>query len=417
MPSAQWAMKNYHRKWYAGETISVGIGQGAVEATPLQLARIIGGIASGGHMVRPHVVFPDQLQPDFPQGAAGVSFPGTGEANLPIDPENWNIITDGMAQVTQPGLYHTAGSAHLEGIDFAGKTGTAASGRPQRLQPHGRRATPLFPMTGLSACAPPQSRTGGRRALAERRIQLLSGPHRRARWWQPTSRSSAAWRTICSPSKPPAPPAPVEVGAIWSDPAPRSKRKGQRSKDQHDIQAGHYFVNANQRCQRSASKGRRRPRLQQAAGRKPCARDCFPNAAAEESHDTSTPLPQLSRLRLGICSPWCWCFAPSPSLKFIRPRSTPSFGFHTKQVFWIAGGLVAMFLFAKIDYHRLIDWAPWAYGVFLARPGRGRSWLGHKVLGARRWISVGPMHFQPSEWVKLVLILVVARYFANLGGR
>ena len=43
--------------------------------------------------------------------------------------------------------------------------------------------------------------------------------------------------------------------------------------------------------------------------------------------------------------------------------------------------------------------------------------MGHKVLGARRWIKLGPMHFQPSEWVKLVLILVVARYFANLGGR
>jgi penicillin-binding protein 2 len=43
MPSAQWAMKDYHRNWYAGETISVGIGQGAVEATPMQLARITGG--------------------------------------------------------------------------------------------------------------------------------------------------------------------------------------------------------------------------------------------------------------------------------------------------------------------------------------------------------------------------------------
>ncbi len=93
-------------------------------------------------------------------------------------------------------------------------------------------------------------------------------------------------------------------------------------------------------------------------------------------------------------------------------------GFHTKQLFWIAGGLVAMFIFSKIDYHRLIDWAPWAYGVCLVAlaavlvPG-----IGHKALGARRWIKAGPMLFQPSEWVKLILVLMVARYFANLGGR
>jgi rod shape determining protein RodA len=91
-------------------------------------------------------------------------------------------------------------------------------------------------------------------------------------------------------------------------------------------------------------------------------------------------------------------------------------GFHTKQMFWIAAGLVAMFVFAKIDYHRLLDWSPWAYGVCLVALVAVKL-VGHKVLGARRWISVGPMHFQPSEWVKLVLILVVARYLANLGGR
>ena len=43
--------------------------------------------------------------------------------------------------------------------------------------------------------------------------------------------------------------------------------------------------------------------------------------------------------------------------------------------------------------------------------------IGHKALGARRWIKVGPILFQPSEWMKLVMILTVARYFANLGGR
>ena len=75
-----------------------------------------------------------------------------------------------------------------------------------------------------------------------------------------------------------------------------------------------------------------------------------------------------------------------------------------------------MFLFSKIDYHRLLDWAPWAYGFCLLALVAVKL-VGHKVLGARRWISIGPMHFQPSEWVKLILILAVARYFANLGGR
>ena len=49
MPSPQWLIRNFHHRWYPDETLDVAIGQGAVEATPIQLARIIGGIASGGH--------------------------------------------------------------------------------------------------------------------------------------------------------------------------------------------------------------------------------------------------------------------------------------------------------------------------------------------------------------------------------
>ena len=91
-------------------------------------------------------------------------------------------------------------------------------------------------------------------------------------------------------------------------------------------------------------------------------------------------------------------------------------GFHTKQIYWIAAGLVAMFAFSRIDYHKLIDFVSWAYGVCLVALVVVLA-IGQKVLGARRWIKLGPMHFQPSEWVKLVLIIAVARYFANLGGR
>jgi rod shape determining protein RodA len=91
-------------------------------------------------------------------------------------------------------------------------------------------------------------------------------------------------------------------------------------------------------------------------------------------------------------------------------------GFHAKQIFWISGGLAAMFLFSKIDYHRLLDWVPWAWGAGLLALVAVKL-VGHIALGAKRWIKIGPMHFQPSEWVKLILILLVARYFANLGGR
>jgi rod shape determining protein RodA len=91
-------------------------------------------------------------------------------------------------------------------------------------------------------------------------------------------------------------------------------------------------------------------------------------------------------------------------------------GFHTKQMMWIAGGLVAMFIFAKIDYHRLIDLVPWAYGFFMLSLVAVLA-VGHKAMGGKRWLKMGPLQFQPSEWVKLVLILMMARYFANLGGR
>ena len=121
MPSTAWAEKQYHRKWYAGETISVGIGQGAVTATPIQMARALGGVASGGVMFRPHLVMTDEVPKDF-ETALHETYPGSGDKRIPLSPANWQTITDGMAQVTLTG---TAATAHLEGIDFAGKTGTA----------------------------------------------------------------------------------------------------------------------------------------------------------------------------------------------------------------------------------------------------------------------------------------------------
>jgi len=118
MPSEEWKIKNFKQKWYAGETISVGIGQGAVAATPIQMARAIGGIASGGLLAWPHVINPTDL-PANVMPASSVA----KETRIPLDPENWETITDAMANVVAP--VGTAPSAHLQGIDFAGKTGSA----------------------------------------------------------------------------------------------------------------------------------------------------------------------------------------------------------------------------------------------------------------------------------------------------
>jgi penicillin-binding protein 2 len=123
MPSTEWKLKTQHAPWYAGETISVGIGQGAVTVTPMQLARALSGIASGGVMRRPHVVFPDEVPADQLE-AVRETFPGSGDKNIPLTTENWQIITDAMANVTSSPI-GTAYAAHLDGVDFAGKTGTA----------------------------------------------------------------------------------------------------------------------------------------------------------------------------------------------------------------------------------------------------------------------------------------------------
>ena len=142
MPSTEWKLKTQHDKWYAGETISVGIGQGAIEVTPLQLARAIGGIASGGVLERPHVVFPDEVTADE-LSAVQSAYPGSGNRTIPLTTENWQLITDDLANVTGP--IGTAAEAHLEGVDFAGKTGTAqvmshsalaASGKGHNTEPN-----------------------------------------------------------------------------------------------------------------------------------------------------------------------------------------------------------------------------------------------------------------------------------------
>jgi penicillin-binding protein 2 len=118
MPSEEWKIRNFKQKWYAGETISVGIGQGAVATTPVQLMRAIAAISMDGRMVVPHVASPTGLPPEYLE-----THHYTDVKNIPIDPGGFNLITDAMARVLLP--EGTAPSAHVPGVDIAGKTGSA----------------------------------------------------------------------------------------------------------------------------------------------------------------------------------------------------------------------------------------------------------------------------------------------------
>jgi penicillin-binding protein 2 len=109
VPSEEWVQRVFHRKWYAGETISVAIGQGAVTATPLQLANTIGGIAMGGVFKQPHLL---------------KDAPNVGEVRFNISESTVDKVTDAMfGVVNEP--HGTAGALKLTGVDFSGKSGTA----------------------------------------------------------------------------------------------------------------------------------------------------------------------------------------------------------------------------------------------------------------------------------------------------
>ena len=70
-----------------------------------------------------------------------------------------------------------------------------------------------------------------------------------------------------------------------------------------------------------------------------------------------------------------------------------------------------------VNYHMLLERVHWMYIVAVASLMTVLI-FGQKYLGARRWVKMpGGNHFQPSEWVKLILILAVAKYFADLQQR
>jgi rod shape determining protein RodA len=92
-------------------------------------------------------------------------------------------------------------------------------------------------------------------------------------------------------------------------------------------------------------------------------------------------------------------------------------GAHIRQIYWILAGLVVMLAVSLINYQILLENANWLYFASVASLLMV-ALFGKKYLGARRWIQLpGGQHFQPSEWVKLVLILMLAKHFSGQGER
>jgi penicillin-binding protein 2 len=108
IPNEAWKKRVFKQPWYAGETISVAIGQGATVTTPLQLAYSIGGIAQGGVFKQPHLLM----------NARDVA-----EKRFALEEHTIEKVTQAMFGVVNEG--GTAAASRLEGIEFCGKTGTS----------------------------------------------------------------------------------------------------------------------------------------------------------------------------------------------------------------------------------------------------------------------------------------------------
>ena len=120
LPSREWKQQRFNQRWYVGDTISIGIGQGYNLVTPLQLASATAILANGGRVFRPHLV--QHIQNS--QSNELVTVEPHPVTQVPFQPRYIDLVRNAMVDVTLPG-----GTAAWAGSGakyaFAGKTGTA----------------------------------------------------------------------------------------------------------------------------------------------------------------------------------------------------------------------------------------------------------------------------------------------------
>ncbi len=120
MPTPEWKAKRWKQKWYPGETIITGIGQGYTLVTPMQLAQATAILANNGTAIKPHLVASIQ------EGGSGAAHPMVPQVvdKVELDPKHVQLVKDGMLGVTQPGGTAASIGANAPYL-IAAKTGTA----------------------------------------------------------------------------------------------------------------------------------------------------------------------------------------------------------------------------------------------------------------------------------------------------
>lgn len=120
VPSTAWKRKRYNDKWHEGETLSVAIGQGANNTTPIQICMMTSVVANGGTLYHPSVI--EEIRD--PEGAIIQRFTPRVESRLVGQAQNLKLIREGMISAVND-KKGTGQLAKLDGITVAGKTGTA----------------------------------------------------------------------------------------------------------------------------------------------------------------------------------------------------------------------------------------------------------------------------------------------------
>lgn len=119
VPTKDWKKQRYGETWYAGETLSVAIGQGYLLTTPLQVANMTAAIANGGFLMRPQLI--DRVHDG--DGSVVHEFTPEVTGRLGLRPRTLQEIRDALHGVVDA-RHGTGNKAALDTIDVAGKTGT-----------------------------------------------------------------------------------------------------------------------------------------------------------------------------------------------------------------------------------------------------------------------------------------------------